>query len=228
MLSLVSSPSWVALFFFGFGYCFLGDAWYICTYHILQMFDQFMFGMKKSTNMNHGTKRAVVVVVVVLCMILMMLMGQAQCDLVTIVNKMYEPLNLHCQSKDTDLGARTLARLEQYSWSFDQDFIGTTLYDCDFSAAGFGLVHVDVFKGWAYKKELPCQRCFDYACDTNCFWVVMPSGFYCGSVLWTLWPPHPSSNKVIKQTTLLSNSFKSYMLLILLCWESLFPLLLKI
>jgi hypothetical protein len=173
------------------------------------MFDQFMFGMKKSTNMNHGTKRAfVVVVVVVLCMILMMLMGQAQCDLVTIVNKMYEPLNLHCQSKDTDLGARTLARLEQYSWSFDQDFIGTTLYDCDFSAAGFGLVHVDVFKGWAYKKELPCQRCFDYACDTNCFWVVMPSGFYCGSVLWTLWPPHPSSNEVIKQMTLLSIASK--------------------
>jgi hypothetical protein len=166
-----------------------------------------MFGMKKSAKVNHGNKQGFVVVVV-LCMMLMMLMGQAQCDLVTIVNKMYEPLNVHCQSKDTDLGARTLARLEQYSWGFDQDFIGTTLFDCDFSAAGFGLVHVDVFKGWAYKKELPCQRCFDYACDTNCFWVVMPSGFYCDNVLWTLWPPHPSSNKVIKQTTLLSIASK--------------------
>ncbi len=196
---------------------------YICTYHILQMFDQFMFGMKKSTNVNHGTKQGFVVVVV-LCMMLMMLMGQAQCDLVTIVNKMYEPLNVHCQSKDTDFGAKTLAQLERFSWSFDQDFIGTTLYDCDFSAVGFGLVHVDVFKGWAYKKPLPCQRCFDYACDTNCLWLVLPSGFYCDNVLWTLWPPHPSSNEVIKQTNEpFIKSFKSYMLLIfLLCWESLF------
>ncbi|KAI3908458.1 hypothetical protein MKX01_009260 [Papaver californicum] len=42
------------------------------------------------------------------------------------------PLNFHCKSADDDLGERSLAFDNSWSWEFHVNFLDTTLYWCDF------------------------------------------------------------------------------------------------
>lgn len=51
-------------------------------------------------------------------------------DKVIIINTY--PLFVHCQSKDDDLGYRTLLVGQQFDWKFHIQFFGRTLYFCHF------------------------------------------------------------------------------------------------
>ncbi|GLT72809.1 hypothetical protein SLA2020_447110 [Shorea laevis] len=54
-------------------------------------------------------------------------------------------LGAHCKSRDNDLGLHLIPAHSEYYWSFDGNFIRTTLYFCDFSWEG-GHRTFDVFK----------------------------------------------------------------------------------
>lgn len=59
-----------------------------------------------------------------------------------------KPITVHCQSKDDDLGNRTLYTGQDFNWEFKNNFWGTTLFFCRF---GWGdkTKAFDVFKaGW--------------------------------------------------------------------------------
>lgn len=56
-----------------------------------------------------------------------------------------ELVKIHCQSKDDNLGVRTLKLGDQFDFSFHLNFVGSTLFHCSFL---WGLKHqnFDVFK----------------------------------------------------------------------------------
>ncbi|KAF8394203.1 hypothetical protein HHK36_020410 [Tetracentron sinense] len=78
-------------------------------------------------------------------------------------------LELHCQSKDDDLSLHFLTFHQEFTWSFNTNIFGTTLFYCDFK---FGNVkgHYDVFVA---KRDDHDDRCRD-----GCFWGVRPDGLY--------------------------------------------------
>lgn len=54
---------------------------------------------------------------------------------VEIINRLpsnLHPLRLHCRSKDNDLGYHDLGVAQLYTWKFQENVIGTTLFVCDF------------------------------------------------------------------------------------------------
>ncbi|KAL5832311.1 hypothetical protein ACOSQ3_017715 [Xanthoceras sorbifolium] len=71
-------------------------------------------------------------------------------------------LYVHCHSADDDLGEHWLKKGQKYSWSFDVNLWGTTLFDC--------------YAQWGNKKK--SFKAYDF------------SGYYCcvakGSVVWSL------------------------------------------
>ena len=48
----------------------------------------------------------------------------------------HENLELHCQSKDTDFGWKTLRPRQNFSWTFKENILRSTLYFCRFRACG--------------------------------------------------------------------------------------------
>ena len=80
-------------------------------------------------------------------------------------------LNVHCKSKDDDLGARVLEKKANFDWSFKMNFWRTTLFWCNFNGAN-GHASFDVF--WPEKSSWLSERC-DYK---NCIWGAFDSGLY--------------------------------------------------
>ncbi|KAL9670954.1 hypothetical protein QQ045_008517 [Rhodiola kirilowii] len=77
-------------------------------------------------------------------------------------------VDLHCKSKDDDLGVQHLAQEQQYSFSFLPNIWGTTQFWCDVSWNG----RKQVFD--AYRNKVQFWRCYDMACD--CPWLLTPNG----------------------------------------------------
>lgn len=87
-----------------------------------------------------------------------------------------EALQVHCKSADDDLGAKSIPYTLRYAFDFTQNFFGTTLYSCEFSAPGFPTTNIDVFKGVSYRAQV-CN-CLGVS---RCEWVVQPTGFWCNT-----------------------------------------------
>ncbi|XP_015887499.3 S-protein homolog 24 [Ziziphus jujuba] len=79
---------------------------------------------------------------------------------VVIVNYLGENaiLNLHCQSKDDDLGAHDLPYTNSFNWSFNVNIWKTTLYHCDMGSGDLK-GHFDIFVA---KRDM--NRCGDDKC----------------------------------------------------------------
>ncbi|KAH7521862.1 hypothetical protein FEM48_Zijuj07G0077000 [Ziziphus jujuba var. spinosa] len=67
-------------------------------------------------------------------------------------------LNLHCQSKDDDLGAHDLPYTDSFNWSFNVNIWKTTLYYCDMGSGDL-IGHFDIFVA---KRDM--NRCGDDKC----------------------------------------------------------------
>lgn len=78
-------------------------------------------------------------------------------------------LNVHCQSKDDDLGEHALAVSTETNWSFRMNILGTTVFWCDMNWSG-GHGFYKVF--WLNDDIL--RRC-DYK---ECIWMAKDDGFY--------------------------------------------------
>jgi len=101
-------------------------------------------------------------------------------DHVTIVNKMATAtLQVHCRSRDNDLGARWLVPNQVYVISFHHNLWGTTLYSCDFEAPGHQAKSIHVYEGYlvAYRRVY-C---------TQCTWTVTDTALDCDGFLDYSW-----------------------------------------
>ncbi|KAH7521865.1 S-protein homolog 24-like [Ziziphus jujuba] len=89
---------------------------------------------------------------------------------VVIVNFLGEnmTLNLHCQSKDDDLGVHDLPYTDVFEWRFDVNIWRTTLFYCDMGSGDLK-GRFDIFVA---KRDL--NRCG----NDKCIWHVMRDGLY--------------------------------------------------
>lgn len=82
-------------------------------------------------------------------------------------------INLHCKSKDDDLGSLSLAFKQYFAWKFCVNIRHTTLYNCEFfwdsRAKSFIVFDKHVADECPYK---------DQEKRWMCHWVVRPDGFY--------------------------------------------------
>ncbi|KAK4403927.1 S-protein5 [Sesamum angolense] len=72
-----------------------------------------------------------------------------------------DQLTVHCQSKDDDLGIHTFPPNEEYSWSFCDSAVLSTLFYCDISA-GSRSKHFDAYTSTTR----------DVCRDNQCNWFV--------------------------------------------------------
>ncbi|CAN4120685.1 unnamed protein product [Withania somnifera] len=95
---------------------------------------------------------------------------------VHVINKLpsYSPkLQIHCASKDNDLGCHNLTVNQDFNWSFCESFLDKILFFCHF--------------WWGLKEKKIVVFNDPYSCVigsrnqyvlTNCKWVVRSDGFY--------------------------------------------------
>ncbi|KAF9593100.1 hypothetical protein IFM89_020164 [Coptis chinensis] len=79
-------------------------------------------------------------------------------------------LNVHCQSKDNDLGEQTVTDGNEFGWAFSPNAWGTTLFYCD--VVGWGNDNA-IFPFDAYSFGRDWHRC-----ETQCFWLISSEGMY--------------------------------------------------
>lgn len=107
---------------------------------------------------------------------------------VTIVNKLGPGivLNLHCKSKNDDLGLHVLNYMSSFSWQFKSNlFVYNTLFYCHMSWHDTS-VSFDVYRA---KRD-------DSRCSSKCLWTITKAGAYSyderhskTDLLYT-WTPH--------------------------------------
>lgn len=90
-------------------------------------------------------------------------------DHVTIVNKMATAtLQVHCHSRDNDLGVRWLVPSQVYVISFHRNFWGTTLFTCDFNAPYHQTKSIHVYEGYLVPhRQVWCTQCTWTVTDTT-------------------------------------------------------------
>lgn len=89
-----------------------------------------------------------------------------------ITNDIQDNITVHCQSKDDDLGYRTLHYQDEQYWHFCEQVFFRTLYFCHFWWGSKDQMF-DVFNGSIVNS---CER---HELDYNtCYWLVRPDGFY--------------------------------------------------
>ncbi|XP_021760554.1 S-protein homolog 5-like [Chenopodium quinoa] len=64
---------------------------------------------------------------------------------VTITNLLNENLNLHCQSKDDDLGKQVLSNGQEFHINFKPSILGNTVFFCNFAWSGASKT-IDVYE----------------------------------------------------------------------------------
>ncbi|KAL7107857.1 hypothetical protein ACP275_06G080500 [Erythranthe tilingii] len=106
---------------------------------------------------------------------------------VFVVNGLPEgsnPLTLHCQSGDDDLGNRTLSSRQELDWKFCTNIFGKTLYFCHVwwgsKSAAFDV----------YNKDIEKNYCFGGLCH----WEIFPDGIYSFNVKVHDWNTKHSSS----------------------------------
>ncbi|KAK9122937.1 hypothetical protein Sjap_012539 [Stephania japonica] len=94
-------------------------------------------------------------------------------------------LNVHCMSRDDDLGYRVVADGDEFGWNFNVNAIGTTLFYCDVQWEMGTWFHFDV-----YSASRDASRC-----SSECRWMIQRDGLYVfnqGKNLWEMTPFQPS------------------------------------
>lgn len=77
-------------------------------------------------------------------------------------------MTLHCQSKDDDLGLKTVPYDDEFSWEFGVNVVGTTLFYCVLGWESVGSYQFDAYSfGRDYVR-----------CQTQCRWLVSVDGIY--------------------------------------------------
>ncbi|KAK7374259.1 hypothetical protein VNO80_07689 [Phaseolus coccineus] len=77
-----------------------------------------------------------------------------------------EDLNIHCKSKDDDLGQHVLHINQEFKISFEPNYFFGTLFFCSFEWGNGPLLYFDVYK----------QSRDYYKCDDDCKWYVKKDG----------------------------------------------------
>ncbi|KAL7213630.1 hypothetical protein ACSBR2_016209 [Camellia fascicularis] len=80
-------------------------------------------------------------------------------------------LQVHCQSKDNDLGMRTLQTNQEFNWFFRVNFIGTTLFFCHFY---WNTKNIS-FAVYDSRLDSYCSTALQ---DNYCYWSVRADGFH--------------------------------------------------
>nr|DAD20159.1 TPA_asm: hypothetical protein HUJ06_021622 [Nelumbo nucifera] len=80
-----------------------------------------------------------------------------------------ETLNLHCASKNNDLGTHLITFGSNFNWSFNINFSETTLFWCDMNWKSFRM-HYDVFEAKRDRSICDAQQ--------RCYWRVQQDGLY--------------------------------------------------
>ncbi|XP_002521147.2 S-protein homolog 74 [Ricinus communis] len=80
-------------------------------------------------------------------------------------------LQIHCKSADNDLGAHSLAKGREFSWSFRINFILTTLYWCHMAPDDHSHVDLKVF----WDSQYLFERCGG---AQQCIWTAKDDGVY--------------------------------------------------
>lgn len=87
---------------------------------------------------------------------------------VTLVNKIEYglPVNVHCKSKNDDLGVHTLALGQSYSFKFRPNVFGVTLFYCSFAWVG----QHEIYWFDVYNDKRDAGIC------TTCQWIIHEAG----------------------------------------------------
>ncbi|KAK1422271.1 hypothetical protein QVD17_25263 [Tagetes erecta] len=96
---------------------------------------------------------------------------------VYIYNGINDPITVHVQSGDDDLGNRTIALNDNENWGFCEGVTFKTLYYAHFywnsKSAFFDVYNDDLSDKYCTKRK--------YRQQERCFWIVREDGFYLGS-----------------------------------------------
>ncbi|EXC19888.1 hypothetical protein L484_017865 [Morus notabilis] len=77
-------------------------------------------------------------------------------------------MTVHCQSKDDDLGLRTVPYDDAFSWEFGVNAGGTTLFYC---VLGWESVGNYQFDAYSFGRDR-------VRCETRCEWLISVEGIY--------------------------------------------------
>ncbi|KAJ8769855.1 hypothetical protein K2173_008937 [Erythroxylum novogranatense] len=77
-------------------------------------------------------------------------------------------MNIHCQSKDTDLGQQNVTDGNQIGWDFSPNAWGTTLFFCDLDWQNVQQYHFDAY---SYQRDFA-------RCEDQCSWLISTEGMY--------------------------------------------------
>ncbi|XP_058084013.1 self-incompatibility protein S1-like [Magnolia sinica] len=77
-------------------------------------------------------------------------------------------MNVHCQSKDNDLGEHIVTDGGEFGWDFSVNVIGTTLFYCDMGWDKVSEFHFD-----AFSFDRDWRRC-----TSQCLWLFSKEGVY--------------------------------------------------
>ncbi len=114
---------------------------------------------------------------------------------VHLINQIGSDLNVHCWSKDDDLGQHTIPSGQEYQWRFNRLFVNDIHMRTRF--------HCSVSWAEAYDYQLLAYESFrdHYSCGGNpdgrnhdCLWLFAPEGIYFydyQSSIWSLRYPWP-------------------------------------
>ncbi|XP_010910063.2 self-incompatibility protein S1-like [Elaeis guineensis] len=104
-----------------------------------------------------------------------MLVVLAPCDEavkvhVSILNRLGKgrSIDIHCQSKDNDLGLHTIPDGGEYGWDFSVNAFGSTLFYCDLAWEAVPEFHFDAYAYWRDQNR----------CSSQCSWLLAQEGVY--------------------------------------------------
>lgn len=80
-------------------------------------------------------------------------------------------LQIHCKSKDNNLGMHFLDNGQEFNWTFTPNFIGTTLFFCDFKWGS-------KFRSFAVYDRRINGYCANLSGFYDCYWEARLDGFY--------------------------------------------------
>ncbi|KAF3436028.1 hypothetical protein FNV43_RR23120 [Rhamnella rubrinervis] len=82
---------------------------------------------------------------------------------------------VHCRSKNDDLGEHNITVGAEFTWTFKQNYWGTTLFWCNTRVANHQQ-HADFQAFWSGSKllEKSCKK----KTSRNCFWTAKDDGIY--------------------------------------------------
>jgi len=103
-------------------------------------------------------------IVVLLCMLTLAWAGKTTVQITnTLEGK--QNLNIHCKSKDDDLGPHLLHINESFQWSFGPHFFKITLFFCSVQWGNGPLLHFDAY-----------DQIRDYSLCKHCHWYIESYG----------------------------------------------------